>query len=120
MAKGDAEQEVCWLVDKILNLRVFEDDNGKMNLSLCDTSGELMVVSQFTLVADLRKGRRPSFEEAASPDDAKRLYELFVRLAREKGVEVKAGVFGETMVVELQNDGPVTLILEAPLQEILE
>lgn len=110
----DTEKDVKWMVDKITGLRVFEDENGKMNLSLEDVGGELLIVSQFTLYGDARKGRRPSFIEAARPEKAIPLYEKFVEMAREKGVKVATGEFGADMKVSLINDGPVTLIVDSP------
>lgn len=111
---SDTEKDVKWMVDKISGLRVFEDENGKMNLSLEDVEGELLIVSQFTLYGDARKGRRPSFIEAARPEKAIPLYEKFVALAEEKGVKVATGEFGADMKVNLLNDGPVTLIIDSP------
>lgn len=109
---NDTEREADTLVEKILNLRIFEDSDGKMNLSLIDTNGGLLVVSQFTLYADSRKGRRPSFIDAARPDDANRLYEYFIAKARERIENVRTGRFQAMMEVELVNDGPVTIILD--------
>jgi len=111
---NDTEKDVKWMVDKISGLRVFEDENGKMNLSLEDVKGELLIVSQFTLYGDAKKGRRPSFIEAARPEKAIPLYEKFVALAKEKGVKVATGEFGANMKVNLLNDGPVTLIIDSP------
>lgn len=102
------------LLDKIINLRIFEDGEGKMNLSLLDTGGELMVISQFTLYADCRKGRRPSFTEAGPPEAAKALYDAFIDQARKRGIPVAAGVFQALMDVELVNSGPVTILLDSP------
>ena len=112
VAKGDRAATAEALVDKIVHLRVFADDAGKMNLSLADIHGSLLVVSQFTLYGDCRKGRRPSFDAAAPAEDARRLYEHFVELARMRGVPTETGVFQAHMEVSLVNDGPVTLILE--------
>lgn len=109
---NDTEREADTLVEKILNLRIFEDSDGKMNLSLIDTNGGLLVVSQFTLYADSRKGRRPSFIDAARPEDANRLYEYFIAKARERTENVRTGRFQAMMEVELVNDGPVTIILD--------
>lgn len=110
--EGDSEKQVDYLVDKIINLRVFSDEQEKMNLSLIDVNGSLLVVSQFTLYANCDKGRRPSFIGAGDPDEAKKLYELFVQKARDKGVQVETGEFGAMMDVELINSGPVTIVLE--------
>src|SRR6266545_5929239 len=113
---SDTEDTLAWMADKILGLRVFADAEGKMNLALDDVAGRLLVVSQFTLYGDARKGRRPSFVDAASPEIAIPLYERFVALMRERGagsgVQVATGEFGAMMEVELVNDGPVTLIFE--------
>lgn len=114
VAREDTEAEARWLVDKVLGLRIFEDANGKMNLSVTETGGALLVVSQFTLYGDTRKGRRPSFDRAARPELAKQLYERFVELARERGVQVETGIFQAMMDVSLTNAGPVTLICETP------
>ena len=106
---GDAE----FLSEKIPHLRIFEDEHGKMNRSLMETRGEMLVVSQFTLLGDCRKGRRPSYKQAAGPEKAEQLYEVFVEQVREKGVAVKTGRFRAMMDVALINDGPVTLILDS-------
>jgi D-tyrosyl-tRNA(Tyr) deacylase len=111
--EGDGEEELVWMADKIVGLRIFSDAEGRMNLSLADVEGELLVVSQFTLYGDVRKGRRPSFVHAAHPDTAIPLYERFVALVRERAPgRVETGEFGAMMQVELVNDGPVTLVLE--------
>jgi len=112
VGRGDDERAVDYLVDKVINLRVFEDGEGKMNLSLLDVGGEILAVSQFTLYADTRRGRRPSFTNAAPPAEGERMYRLFVERMRRRGVRVETGVFGAMMEVELVNDGPVTIILE--------
>ncbi|MBS4191423.1 D-tyrosyl-tRNA(Tyr) deacylase [Bacillus sp. FJAT-49705] len=109
----DKDKDAAFLADKIANLRVFEDDNGKMNLSILDKGGEILSVSQFTLYGDCRKGRRPNFMEAAKPDHALKIYEAFNAFLEEKGLKVETGKFGAMMDVQLVNDGPVTLILES-------
>jgi D-aminoacyl-tRNA deacylase len=110
---SDTEEDAAFLADKIVNLRIFEDEAGKMNLSLLDVGGEILSVSQFTLYGDCRKGRRPNFMEAARPEQANKLYERFNGFLREKGIKVETGIFGAMMDVELINDGPVTLIVES-------
>lgn len=114
VGEGDGETQVKWMADKLVNLRIFEDPEGKMNLSLLDVRGQMMAVSQFTLYGDCRKGRRPSFCGAARPQEATRLYDLFVETCRTLGVEVQTGVFQTHMTVALENDGPVTLIVDTP------
>ncbi len=113
VAVEDTEKEADYLAEKIINLRIFSDKNGKMNLSLLDVGGEMLVVSQFTLLGDCRKGRRPSFIAAADPEKGNALYEHFVDCMRQKGITVATGRFGAMMDVSLVNDGPVTLILES-------
>jgi D-tyrosyl-tRNA(Tyr) deacylase len=113
IAKSDTIQDIDYLTDKIINLRIFEDENGKMNRSVLDTGGEMLVVSQFTLLGDCRKGRRPSYTEAAEPEKANELYEIFAETARGKGIKVETGIFRAMMDVSLVNDGPVTLIVES-------
>ena len=110
---GDGEDQISWMADKVLGLRIFRDGEGKMNLSLAEVDGDVLVVSQFTLYGDTRKGRRPSFVHAAPPDVAIPLYEKFVELLRDRAPgRVETGEFGALMQVELVNDGPVTLVLE--------
>jgi D-tyrosyl-tRNA(Tyr) deacylase len=113
VGKGDTEQDLEFMVDKIPALRIFEDAAGKMNLSLMDTSKALLAVSQFTLFADTKKGRRPSFIDAMPPDEAKRLYGEFCARCRALGLEVQEGVFAADMKVALVNDGPVTICLDS-------
>ena len=113
VGRDDSEADVNDLVDKILGLRVFEDENGKMNHNITKTGGEVLVVSQFTLFGDCRKGRRPSFDQAAPPELAENLYTRFVENLKEKGIRVKTGKFGEIMEVHLTNSGPVTLLLDS-------
>jgi len=112
VAKPDTTADAAFLVDKIVNLRIFPDAEGKMNRSLLDTGGSLLVVSQFTLYGDCRKGRRPGFDAAAPAEQARSLYESFVEIARRSGLRVETGVFQAHMEVALINDGPVTLMLE--------
>jgi len=111
-APADNEATLAWMADKIVGLRLFADAEGKMNLPLGDVGGALLVVSQFTLYGDASKGRRPSFVDAAPPAQAEALYERFVAMVRDRGVEAQTGRFGAMMDVELVNDGPVTLVLE--------
>ncbi len=113
VGKEDDLSHARYLVEKIANLRIFEDEAGKMNLSLLDIKGEALVVSQFTIYGDCRKGRRPGFFEAASPDKAQELYEAFCKLFGGKGVKVEQGQFQAMMVVEIINDGPVTFMLDS-------
>ncbi len=115
IAPGDTLADVEWLAEKLVGLRVFEDDDGKMNRSLLDIeNGAMLIVSQFTLLGDVRRGRRPSFMGAAPPSVAIPLYEAFVRAVETRGIAVKTGEFGGEMLVEVANDGPVTLIVETP------
>lgn len=113
VARGDTEEDALYLARKTVSLRIFEDDRGKMNLSVRETGGEIMVISQFTLVADTRKGNRPGFDTAADPDKAEPLYQLFVQQIERQGIPTKSGVFGADMAVSLCNDGPVTFLLES-------
>jgi len=113
VGQEDQEQDVIFLADKLANLRIFSDDNGRLNLSVLDIDGEVLVVSQFTLYGDCRKGRRPSFSSAAPPELAKELYERFVDRLRSHGLKVETGVFQAHMEVSLINDGPVTLLMSS-------
>jgi D-tyrosyl-tRNA(Tyr) deacylase len=111
--QGDLEQDADYLSDKIMNLRIFEDENGKMNLSLLDIRGEMLVVSQFTLLGDCRKGRRPSFTRAENPDRARLLCDYFIQKARDQVDHVNQGEFQAMMSIELINNGPVTMLLDS-------
>lgn len=113
VGKGDTEKDAKYLAEKIVNLRIFEDDAQKMNLSLLDIKGDVLAVSQFTLYGDVRKGRRPGFDQAAPPDEANRLYEEFVAACKALGAPVQTGVFQADMKVSLVNDGPVTILLDS-------
>jgi D-tyrosyl-tRNA(Tyr) deacylase len=108
----DIDDDMNWLADKVVGLRVFEDDAGKMNRSIAEAGGAMLIISQFTLYGDCRRGKRPSFTDAAPPDAAERLYEAFVSRVRAAGIEVAAGRFREHMLVSLVNDGPVTLWID--------
>lgn len=114
VGKSDDDAQAEWLANKIAGLRIFDDEEGKMNLSLLDVGGSALVVSQFTLYGDCKKGRRPSFVDAAPPEEAERLYRSFCERLRGTGVRVETGRFQTTMSVSLVNEGPVTLILETP------
>jgi D-tyrosyl-tRNA(Tyr) deacylase len=114
ISHSDGEKDADYLADKIVHLRIFEDDNGKMNRSCLETGGDILVVSQFTLLGDCRKGRRPSFVQAAPPEKAEKLYEYFVGQIRSKGISVATGRFQAKMAVSLVNTGPVTLVVESP------
>ena len=109
----DEENDLVWMAGKIVDLRVFDDENGNLNLSLRDIHGQLMVISQFTLYGDCKKGRRPSYSEAATPVEAEKLYDRFIEIMRETVPDVQTGRFRATMEVSLTNDGPVTLILDS-------
>jgi D-tyrosyl-tRNA(Tyr) deacylase len=113
VGQGDTEAEAAFMADKIANLRIFEDAEGKMNLSVKDVGGEILLISQFTLYGDCRKGRRPSFIDAAPPDEADRLYRLVADLLRDQGLKVGTGEFGAHMLVNIQNDGPVTILIDS-------
>lgn len=114
VAREDSEKEARWLAEKIVNLRIFPDEEGKFNRSLLDWGGEILVISQFTLYGDCRKGRRPSFLDSAPPEKGEALYRFFVEQLRGLGVKVETGQFGAMMEVEIHNWGPVTLILDTP------
>lgn len=109
----DGEKDADYLADKVVNLRVFSDDNSKFNLSALQIKAELLVISQFTLLADTSRGRRPSFTEAAPPETAEKLYDYFIRRVSETGLKVQAGIFGAHMLVSILNDGPVTIMLDS-------
>ncbi len=111
--KDDTEDDVKYLSEKVLGLRIFDDDAGKMNLSILDVQGEVLVISQFTLYGDCRKGRRPSFDEAAPPDVAEGLYRLFVEKIKKSGINVQTGRFRAIMDIHLVNSGPVTILLDS-------
>jgi D-tyrosyl-tRNA(Tyr) deacylase len=110
---GDTEEDAQFLAEKCANLRIFSDEAGKFNLSVLDVGGEMLVVSQFTLYGDTRKGRRPSFIEAAPPEVSEPLYHKFMQYLKELGLRVEAGIFGAMMEVEIHNDGPVTILVES-------
>ncbi|SHG95290.1 D-tyrosyl-tRNA(Tyr) deacylase [Thermosyntropha lipolytica DSM 11003] len=111
--KGDSEKDAAYMMDKIANLRIFEDEDGKMNLSLLDIKGEILLVSQFTLYGDARKGRRPSFSDAEIPERAEELFNYCVKILRDMGIKVETGVFGAGMQVLIENDGPCTILLDS-------
>ena len=111
--RDDKEEDIIFLADKVIGLRIFNDNNGKMNISLQDADGSVLVISQFTLCGDWRKGRRPSFTKAADPDKGKLLYEGFIDAVRSRGINVETGEFGAAMDVSLVNNGPVTFVLDS-------
>ena len=113
VAAGDSEKDVEYLVQKTIGLRIFADQSGKFNLSVLDVKGELLLVSQFTLIADTKKGKRPSFTGAAPPDEAEKLFDEFVRQSKSSGLKVETGRFQQYMQVEIHNDGPVTIMLDS-------
>ena len=113
--KNDTKEQADWLANKLCALRCFSDENEKMNLSIKDINGEMLIVSQFTLCADIKKGTRPSFDNAMKPDEAKLMYEYFISKVKEHSISVKTGVFGAHMQVNLLNNGPVTFIINAPI-----
>ncbi|OPJ59481.1 D-aminoacyl-tRNA deacylase [Clostridium chromiireducens] len=113
ISKEDTLEDLKYIKDKIINLRVFHDENDKMNLSLLDIKGEILVISQFTLYGDCRKGRRPNFMEALGGEEANKLYEEFVKLLKESDLKIECGEFGADMKVQINNDGPVTILLDS-------
>lgn len=113
ISKEDSEEDLKYIKDKIINLRIFSDDNDKMNLSLLDVKGELLIVSQFTLYGDCRKGRRPNFMQSLGGHEAEKLYDKFVEMMKNEDINVQCGIFGADMEVNIVNDGPVTLILDS-------
>jgi D-aminoacyl-tRNA deacylase len=113
VAEGDTQKDIAWLADKVVNLRIFDDESGKMNRSVIDEKGEILIVSQFTLCGDCKRGRRPSWTNAAEPTEANRMYEKFVGEIESRGVVAATGVFQALMKVEICNDGPVTLMIDS-------
>ena len=113
ISKDDTEEDMKYIKDKIINLRIFSDENDKMNLSLLDIQGELLLISQFTLYGDARKGRRPNFMNALGGEEAKSFYDKFVEIMKETGLKVETGIFGADMKVDIKNDGPVTILLDS-------
>ena len=116
VAKSDSKEDAIYLANKVVNLRIFADESSHFSLSALETRGDILVVSQFTLLADSRKGRRPSFTDAASPDLAEELYEFFVEQVRSTGLKIATGLFQKHMLVEIHNDGPVTILLESKIR----
>lgn len=112
--KGDTKAQADWLANKVSVLRCFSDENGKMNLSIKDIQGEILIVSQFTLAGDVKKGTRPSFDRAMPPSEANEMYEYFISKVKEPNIPVKTGIFGAHMEVKLLNNGPVTFVIDAP------
>jgi len=113
VGEGDGEKDAEYIAEKVCGLRIFEDENDKMNLSVQDVGGDILAVSQFTLYGDVRKGKRPSFSAAARPQEANRLYRYFIRCCQERGVKVEEGIFQAEMLVRIHNDGPVTILLDS-------
>ena len=113
IAEDDTEKDLDYIVDKCINLRLFEDKNGRFNLSLKDVSGEVLLVSQFTLLGDCRRGRRPSFSQAMAPEDARKMYQRAIEKVRSRGIRCESGVFQAHMEVSLVNDGPVTVLIDS-------
>ncbi len=118
VADADVEEDVTYCANKCTDMRIFEDENDKMNLSVLDVEGEILAISQFTLLGNTRKGRRPSFIDAANPQKGNDFYELFIKLLKDKNIKVETGVFGAMMDVELTNSGPVTIIVDSNLDRI--
>lgn len=113
VGEGDEEKDLKYLVDKVLGLRIFSDENGKMNLSLEDVKVEILIISQFTLYGDVRKGKRPSFTRSAAPELGEKFYEMFIEMVKSRGIQAQTGVFGADMDIELINDGPVTILVDS-------
>ncbi len=116
ISKDDTEEDMKYIKEKIINLRVFSDENDKMNLSLLDIKGELLLISQFTLYGDARKGRRPNFMNALGGEEAKRFYDKFIEMMKETGLKIETGIFGADRKVDIKNDGPVTILLDSSKQ----
>lgn len=116
ISKDDTEEDMKYIKEKIVNLRVFSDENDKMNLSLLDIKGELLLISQFTLYGDARKGRRPNFMNALGGEEAKKFYDKFIYMMKETGLKIETGIFGADMKVDIRNDGPVTILLDSSKQ----